>query len=135
MIIRKEIKEDNTFGGNYPYGIDYTTLPINYIEITEEQRDYIDSNLDKLRYDDTQDGLFETPKGIIDISNTIEYQNQLLQAEKQIKKQQLFLEVESLDKKRIRAFCEPAYKEEGLTWLEYYTSQIQQKRQEIIDLD
>ncbi len=134
-MIRKEIKEDNTFGGNYPYDIDYTILPLKYIEITEEQRDYVDSNLDKLRYDEIQDGIFENPKGVVDISNTIEYQNQLLQAEKQIKKQQLILEVESLDKKRIRAFCEPAYKEEGLTWLEYYTSQIQQKRQEIIYLD
>ena len=134
-MIRKEIKEDNTFDGNYPYDIDYTILPLKYIEITEEQRDYVDSNLDKLRYDEIQDGIFENPKGVVDISNTIEYQNQLLQAEKQIKKQQLILEVESLDKKRIRAFCEPAYKEEGLTWLEYYTSQIQQKRQEIIYLD
>jgi len=134
-MIRKEIKEDNSFGGNYTYDIDYSVLPLNYIEITEEQRDYIDANIDKLRYDETQDGIFETPKGIVDISNTIECQNQLLQEERQKRQQQLVIEIESLDQKRIRAFCEPSLKEEGVTWLEYYTSQIQQKRQEIINLN
>ncbi len=134
-MIRKEIKEDNSFGGNYTYDINYSTLPINYIEISEDQRDYIDANLDKLRYDSTQEGIFEIPRGIIDISHTIEYQNQLLQTERQVRKQQLFLEVESLDQKRIRAFCEPSQREDGLSWLEYYTSQIQQKREEIIDLN
>ena len=65
-MIRKEIKEDNTFGGNYPYEIDYSNLPSILIDITEEQRDYIDANIDKLRYIDG---------AIVDISDTEEYKN------------------------------------------------------------
>jgi len=72
-MIRKEIKQDNTFGGNYPYNVNYTVLPTNLIEITEEQRDYIDQNLNILRYDKTQEGIFESPKGVVDISQTTEY--------------------------------------------------------------
>lgn len=72
-LLRKEIKTDGTFGGNYPYEIDYSILPEKYIEITEEQRDFIDNNLNKLRYDKTQGGIFEKPKGIVDISQTPEY--------------------------------------------------------------
>lgn len=72
-MIKKEIKGDNTFGGNYPCEVEYLNLPEKYIEITEEQRDFIDANLDKIRYDETQDGVFENPKGVIDISQTQEY--------------------------------------------------------------
>lgn len=72
-MIRKEIKPDNTFGGNYSYELEYPTLPDKYVEITEEQRDIMDANLDKFRYDENQDGIFENPKGIVDISQTQEY--------------------------------------------------------------
>lgn len=85
VLIRKEIKQDGTFGGNYPYSIDYPTLPIKFIEITEGQRDYIDSHLDILRYDESQDGIFDNPKGIVDFSNSLEYFAKQLEKEKQNK--------------------------------------------------
>jgi len=47
-MIKKEINKDNSFGGNYPEDINYSTSPQNYILITDEQRDYIDTNIDKL---------------------------------------------------------------------------------------
>ncbi len=72
-LIRKEIKQDGTFGGNYSYALNYSTLPEKFIEITEEQRDFIDTNIDKLRYDETQNGIFQDIKGVIDISQTYEY--------------------------------------------------------------
>lgn len=45
----------------------------------------------------------------------------------------LKLKIDELDKKRIRAICEPQLKDEttGQTWLEYYTMQIQGIREEI----
>lgn len=84
-LIRKEIKSDGTFGGNYPYELDYSILPEKYIEITEEQRDFIDSNINKLRYDETQDGIWENIRGVIDISQTPEYIAIELEAAKKIK--------------------------------------------------
>jgi hypothetical protein len=84
--IRKEINKDGTFGGNFPYDISYASLPDKFIEISEQQRDYIDSNLETLRYDETQEGIFEIPKGIIDISTTEEYLSKKLE---QAKKQKL----------------------------------------------
>lgn len=84
-LIRKEIKSDGTFGGNYPYELDYSILPEKYIEITEEQQDFIDSNINKLRYDETQDGIWENIRGVIDISQTPEYIAIELEAAKKIK--------------------------------------------------
>ena len=81
-MIRKEIKTDGTFGGNYPDDIEYSNLPANLIEISEEQRDYIDSHLDSLIYDSKQKGIYDSPKGIVDISNTQAYKDLEIQKRK-----------------------------------------------------
>lgn len=63
-MIRKEILEDGSFGGNYPEDIEYKNLPEKYILVTEEQKDYIDANSDRLRYIDEE---------VRDISGSKEY--------------------------------------------------------------
>ena len=49
-------------------------------------------------------------------------------------KQQLLNQIDELDKKRIRAVCEPSQKDENQTWLEYYTNQIIELRQQLQEL-
>ena len=49
-------------------------------------------------------------------------------------KQQLLDQIDELDKKRIRAVCEPSQKDENQTWLEYYTNQIIELRQQLQEL-
>lgn len=127
MLTRKQVNLDGTFGGNFPYEIDYQILPENIIEIDEEIAREIDLNLDKYRY---QNG------NIVDISDTQEYQDKLLLSENVSKKADLQLQIEEIDLKRIRAIAEPELKdaENGLTWLEYYTQQIQELREQIANL-
>jgi len=50
--------------------------------------------------------------------------------------EQLYKEIENLDKKRIRAICEPSIKDEetGETWLDYYNGQVQLLRARIQEL-
>ncbi|MCM1265255.1 MAG: hypothetical protein NC200_03565, partial [Candidatus Gastranaerophilales bacterium] len=60
-----------------------------------------------------------------------------LDEQKQVEIQNLYNdirdEIKTLDEKRIRAICEPAIKDEetGETWLEYYTSQIEELREKL----
>jgi len=135
-MIKKEIKTGGVFGGNYSDEISYPQLPELFIEISEEQRDYIDANIDKLIYDEAQDGIFENPKGIVDISETQAYKDKTAALNKELKVVQLASEVEQLDKKRIRAIAEPQLKDAatGETWLEYYTQQIVELRNQIAAL-
>lgn len=135
-MLRKEIKADNTFGGNYPDDIEYLNLPDKLIEITEEQRDYIDANLDKLIYNPKQNGIYDSPKGIIDISQTDYYKTKILAQEKVQKIADLKAQIADLDNKRIRAIAEPEIKDKksGQTWLEYYNIQIVDLRKQIANL-
>ena len=110
--------------GFYPDCIAYEYIPEPFIEITEGQRDEI-SNKDFIRIINEE---------ITDISTTEEYRFLESQKQKELNKQILQNEIDAIDKKRIRAICEPSFKEDGVSWLEYYNSQIQAKRQEIIDL-
>lgn len=105
MIIRKEIKPDNTFGGNYPTNINYRQLPEKFILISEEQQVHIDSNLDTLLYCEGQDGIFQNPKGVVDISSTEEYlvkrqEAETIKRQTDIKNQ--ILEIETLQARAIR---------------------------------
>lgn len=54
--------------------------------------------------------------------------------EKQVRKPELQAQIDEIDKKRIRAIAEPALKDGGKTWLEYYTEQIQELRAQILEL-
>lgn len=49
----------------------------------------------------------------------------------EVKRAELQLQIDEIDKKRIRAIVEPAQKDENTTWLEFYTQQIQGLRAEI----
>ena len=95
-LIRKEIKEDNTFGGNFPYSINYQNLPTHYIDISPEQRDIIDADISRYVYDSTQDGIFDSPKGVVDIINSQSYQQKLLI---EAKKKKISLNQKTLDEK------------------------------------
>lgn len=98
-MIRKEIKQDGTFGGNYPTDIEYPNLPENLIEITEEQRDCIDSNIEKMRYVDGE---------ITDISDTQEYKDKIAQEQKEAQKSELQAQIDELEKTQFRAIREVA---------------------------
>lgn len=73
---------------------------------------------------------------VVDIRDTDEYKEKMRLVENQSKKESLQLKIDELDRKRIRAICEPEVKDTttGQTWLEYYTLQIQELREEIINL-
>lgn len=126
-MIRKEIKQDGTFGGNYPDNIDYPDLPANLIEIDDEQAFAIDFNPDGFRYINGE---------IVDVSETDDYKAKVQAAENIIRKKQLQSEIDVLDIKRIRAIAEPQLKDadSGQTWLEYYTQQIVVLRAQIAGL-
>ncbi|MBR2525783.1 hypothetical protein IKE67_04900 [bacterium] len=63
-----------------------------------------------------------------------EYETKQAEKQKQIRIDELKLQLEELDKKRIRAICEPSMKTENQSWLEYYNEQIRQIRQVMAEL-
>lgn len=67
------------------------------------------------------------------LTQTDEYKAKALTQENAIKKAELILKIEELDKKRIRASLEPSVKDEttGQTWLEFYNTQITDLRSQI----
>jgi hypothetical protein len=71
---------------------------------------------------------------LVDITETTEYQLKESELEKNKKKEAIILEINEFDKKRIRALCEPAQREDGLSWLDYYTSEIQERREILTSL-
>ena len=56
------------------------------------------------------------------------------EAQRYISKKLFQQQIDELDKKRVRAICEPSQKDENTTWLEFYTSQIQNLRKQIAEL-
>lgn len=44
-------------------------------------------------------------------------------------------QLDDLDKKRIRAICEPSEKEAGVTWIDFYNSQVLSLRQQLTSLE
>ena len=63
-----------------------------------------------------------------------DYENQLKEKEKILKLEEFKKQLDELDKKRIRAVCEPSMKTETQSWLEYYNEQIAQIRQVMAEL-
>ena len=61
-------------------------------------------------------------------------QEEIAEQEKEIRLEELKKQLEDLDKKRIRAICEPSMKTENQSWLEYYNEQILQIRQVMAEL-
>lgn len=77
---------------------------------------------------------FEVKNAIlVDISDMQEYIERQQAKEKNAKKIELERQIEDLDKKRIRAICEPEIRNEstGETWLDYYNERIYEIREEI----
>lgn len=73
---------------------------------------------------------------LVDVSQTEEYKSKIALEEKEKTLMELSIQMEGLDKKRIRAIAEPALKDaqNGQTWLEYYTEQIMAIRVQIAGL-
>ena len=65
---------------------------------------------------------------------TDEYNQKKAQYEREKQKQEIVDQIEFLDKKRIRAICEPSQKDESQTWLEYYTNQITNLRKQLEEI-
>ena len=77
---------------------------------------------------------YEVKKGrIVDISETYDYKKKTTAREDLFAQAKLQSLIEELDKKRVRAICEPEIKDEktGQTWLKFYTLQIQNYREQL----
>ncbi len=69
---------------------------------------------------------------IVDLRGTEEYEAEQSKIQKEERTQEILSELELLDKKRIRAVCEPeVLRDDGKTWLEYYNEQILILREEL----
>ncbi len=78
-------------------------------------------------------------KGYMLYSNYLlsdEYKKYLSDKEKEYKYNEILFKIKNLDKKRIRAFCEPSVKDEstGQTWLEFYNEQIKELRKSLEEI-
>lgn len=134
VMIQSELQED----GNYKN----TESTIHY-DITGYQHSQESLDDGYLDIDDNLITLFNQDKAIIqnnsvvDIQETEDYKSKVSAAEKEIQKISLQAQIDKLDKKRIRAICEPSVKDEttGQTWLEYYNLQVQELRTQINELN
>lgn len=112
-------------------------IPARYASVEQLEKEgykpYLLDLVSKLNADSAviQDG------EIVDISETDGYKSKIAKQEKEAKIAEIAAKIDELDKKRIRAGFEPSIKNEasGQTWLEYYTLQIQNLRDQIIALN
>lgn len=51
-----------------------------------------------------------------------------------VRSEEILQELDSLDRKRIRAIAEPSLKDENTTWLEYYNAEISKLRKELAEI-
>lgn len=114
-----------------------------YVEIKDEKllswckNPYSDYAFVDIDYDSFDPEKYEVQNGeLTDISSTAAYIAKIAKRENEEKQVKLFAEIEDLDKKRIRAIAEPEIKDSstGQTWLEYYTLQIKDLRNQITAL-
>jgi len=96
--------------------------------------DYTDEEIEL--YNSGTGYLFDENNRIIDVSQTEEYKQKMSTAEAEAKIQDLQLQICEIDRKRIRAICEPSVKDKatGQTWLEYYNLQVNELRNQITEL-
>lgn len=66
---------------------------------------------------------------------TDDYKEYIENRKKDELRNDILAQIDSLDQKRIRAVCEPAMKDENLTWLDYYNSQIVELRKKLAEVD
>lgn len=93
--------------------------------------DYTDAEM--VLYNSGTGYSFDENNRIVDISGTDDYKSKIEATEKAEKIRDLQLQISELDRKRIRAICEPSVKDEttGQTWLEYYNLQVQELRTQV----
>lgn len=74
---------------------------------------------------------------LVDITDTDAYKAKIAEQEKVLQLANLQAQIDELDQKRIRAGFEPSVKDEstGQTWLDYYTLQIVNLREQISQLN
>ena len=95
---------------------------ITNVEVSEEvYNKFIEDNL---LYIWDGDKLIDNPN----------YEEDNQRRQNQIRIEDIKYELEELDRKRIRAICEPSDKEPGLSWLEFYNQQIAELREELNNL-
>lgn len=86
-----------------------------------------------LKINETETALFalEANEIIVDgaVQTDPDYEERQAEVQKQIRLQELQKQLDELDKKRIRAVCEPSMKTENQSWLDYYNEQVMQIRQ------
>lgn len=94
----------------------------------EYAEDAIFSEIDYETFDSQKYGIVEGK--LTDISETPEYIALQAQKTKAINDEVIKIQIQELDVKRIRAYCEPEVKDEetGETWLEHYNKEIQALR-------
>lgn len=87
---------------------------------------------------ETENALFALEENEIMVDNhpeiDPEYATKQAEKEKQNRLSELKTELEELDKKRIRAICEPSMKTENQSWLDFYNEQVKQIRQVMAEL-
>lgn len=132
-VMQSEMQEDETF-------MDVET-PV-YYDITGYQNSQESLDDGFIDVDDALVALFNQDKAIIknnsiiDIQETEAYKLKVSLSEKEAKILSLQSQIDELDKKRIRAICEPSIKDEttGQTWLEYYNLQVLDLRNQIAEI-
>lgn len=87
----------------------------------------------EITYAETDDKITEV---INYLETEVEYENRITLENIELQTAELQQQIDDLDKKRIRAICEPSVKNEatGETWLEYYNLQVAKIRQNIQEL-
>lgn len=114
-----------------------------YVEIKDDkllswcENPYLDYQYVDIDYETFNPEKYVVVDGILtDVSQTDEYKSRITLEENEKILMELRIQVEELDKKRIRAIAEPALKDaqSGQTWLEYYTEQIIAIRAQIAGL-
>ena len=94
------------------------------IEVSKELHDDYDTNPDKYMWNGEE------------VVINPDYEEIIARKERERQRQLLLEQIDELDKKRIRAVCEPSIKDEttGETWLDYYNSEIQKLREQLKNL-
>lgn len=75
--------------------------------------------------------IIETETALEALGNTAE---ELQEIKKENTKFQIEKQLEELDKKRIRAVCEPSMKTETQSWLDFYNEEIKQLRKSLANI-
>ena len=129
-IMQSEMQENGTFNDvEIPVFYDVT----GYQNSQESLDDgYVETNDNLITLFNQNKAIIQN-NSIVDIQETEDYKSKVSSAEKEVKKNSLQSQIDELDKKRIRAVCEPSIKDEttGQTWLEYYNLQVQDLRNQI----